>query len=445
MSKNIAFLLQRHFCDYCRQTLSGAWNGASITYFCYENLKELQQIFLDNKSRYDAFFVSGDIPMAALWEVDTPPYAIKNRIVNYLTNTYRALLSLTFEGKRYDPARIGIDCIEEGVSLTEVLEEDCLPELAEEYYQQFLGMTAEELDRQEELLVANYRRRCREGKLDLVITFFNSVVQGLAGESVECYYSYPSFNSMVRSLEAYIKEIQMKRLQQNQSAVIRVSPRYDLRRQQLAPNRGLELLTLKSSLLEYCRSRRIEPVLKDDLTDIELYLTVEQLGNITGQFTCFDLPAVLEEKAGFQGFVSLGSGEDLIKARDHAIKAQEYRASLEQEGCIYIDESGGILSLPDEKSAGRPAEDVPSCAVEAAANRCHLSAETIYRVISAMQTEQTDLLTSNELIRHGNFSLRVANRVLAALVSAGYAQIAGQRRVGNKGRPLNLYRISFGF
>lgn len=98
-----------------------------------------------------------------------------------------------------------------------------------------------------------------------------------------------------------------------------------------------------------------------------------------------------------------------------------------------------------KKVPGGPAEDVPSCAVEAAANRCHLSAETIYRVISAMQTEQTDLLTSNELIRHGNFSLRVANRVLAALVSAGYAQIAGQRRVGNKGRPLNLYRISFGF
>ena len=58
-----------------------------------------------------------------------------------------------------------------------------------------------------------------------------------------------------------------------------------------------------------------------------------------------------------------------------------------------------------------------------------------------MKTERTNLLTSEALIRNEGFSLRVANRVLSALTANGYAEIVGQRRIGNKGRPQNLHRI----
>lgn len=445
MDKEIAFLLQEHFLNYCKNMLGDTWQGHRITYFCYETLPELQQVFLAQKGHYDAFLVSGVIPLAALWEVDTPPYAVKDRIGHYLINTYRILLGLLFQRGSYDPARIGIDFVGEDVPLVQVLEEDRLPELVEEHNRHFLGMTVAELDEQERMLVADYQRRCRAGKLDVVITYYNSVVQGLAGEDVECYYSYPSRNSMIQALEQCVKQIRTETLRRNQSAVIRISPRYDLRARQLAANQGLELLSLKQALLEYCRQRQIDPVLKDDLSDVELYLTLEQLETITQQFTLCDLGPWLDQQVGFQGLVSLGSGPDLASARSHAMQAQDYRAHLEQDTCVYIDESEAIRSLPLTPRSSLPESGVSASQVEEAANRCHLSAETIYRVISAMQAERTDQLTSEELIRHQGFSLRVANRVLKALVTGGYAQIAGQRRVGNKGRPQNLYRISLEF
>ena len=445
MHKEIAFLLQEHFLNYCNHLLGDSWQGHHITYFRYETLSELQQIFLAQKSRFDAFLVSGVIPLAALWEVDTPPYAVKDRIGHYLINTYRILLGLLFQRGSYDPARIGIDFVGEDVSLVQVLEEDRLPELVEEHNRHFWGMTVPELEEQERMLVADYQRRCQAGRLDVVITYYNSVVQGLAGEAVECYYSYPSRNSIRQALEQCIRQIQTETLRSNQSAVIRVSPRYDLRARQLASNHGLELLSLKQALLEYCHQRQIDPVLKHDLTDVELYLTLEQLGAVTQQFTLCDLAHFLGEQMGFQGLVSLGSGPDLASARSHAMQAQDYRARLEQDTCIYIDESGAICSLPMAPRPGRPETGVSSDQVEEAANRCHLSAETVYRVISVMQAERTDLLTSEELIRDQGFSLRVANRVLKALVTGGYAQISGQRRVGNKGRPQNLYRILLEF
>ncbi len=441
MQKKIAFLLQEHFYHYCQRTIGDTWEGHQLTYFCYTTLKEMQQLFLENKPYYDAFFVSGPLPLAALWEVDTPPYAIKDRIVSYLANTYRILLALLLKRQSYAPSRIGIDFLDENMPLIQVLEDDRLPELIEEHDRHFMGMTTEELDQQEVLLVADYRRRCREGKLDVVITNYNSVVQGLAGEAVECYYSYPSRNAIAQSLDQCVKKIQTETLRRNQSAVIRISPKYDLLFRQFTPNHGLELLSLKSSLVEYCRRHQIEPVLKDDLADVELYLTVEQLGNLTKQFTCCDLPLLLGEEVGFQGYVSLGSGEDLSAARSHAMQAQDYRTRLEQEVCIYLDEQETIHSLPISAGAAPAKTGISADHVSQVANRCHLSAETVYRVISAMKTERTDILTSEALIRNEGFSLRVANRVLSALTANGYAEIVGQRRIGNKGRPQNLHRI----
>ena len=73
MHKEIAFLLQEHFLNYCKDILGDSWQGHHITYFQYETLSELQQVFLAQKSRFDAFLVSGVIPLAALREVDTPP------------------------------------------------------------------------------------------------------------------------------------------------------------------------------------------------------------------------------------------------------------------------------------------------------------------------------------------------------------------------------------
>ena len=58
-----------------------------------------------------------------------------------------------------------------------------------------------------------------------------------------------------------------------------------------------------------------------------------------------------------------------------------------------------------------------------------------------MQTEQSDEFTAADLVRVQEFSLRIATRVLTALADAGYAEKIGQKRVGNKGRPQNLYRL----
>ena len=445
MNQKIALLLQEHFVRYCRKELGSEWKDCSLTYFTYETLVELQDIFLENKEKFDGFITSGIVPLNALREIDAPPYAIKGYFGGYLENTYRILLEQVLKRGKTNPSRIGIDYLDDGAVLESVLEQDRLPELVSEFEKSVMGLSEKELEAAENRMVEKYLRQCRAGELDFVVTYFHSVVEALEKEGVECYYSYPSKKALIQTLELCMKNARLEKIRRSSSAVIRVSPDAALEKKKRNYNQELELLALKGSLLEYCRMYRAEPVMKDDFTDVELYLNTEQVGRMTRQFTCFDLPAYLEEKAGFCGFIGIGSGEDLGKARLHAMSARDYGMRLNRETCIYIDEKEEVHSLPPAGSREQPGQGIPASYVERIANESHLSSETIYRVIAAMQTEQSVEFTATDLVRVQDFSLRIATRVLTALAEAGYAEKIGQKRIGNKGRPQNLYRIGLEF
>lgn len=439
MRERIAFLLQNHFVDYCRCALGEEWSGCELTYLSYDGLDHLQQLFLENKPRYDGFLVSGALPLSALRQVDTPPYAVKGICGGYPENLYRILLSRVLQRGWTDGSRIGIDYLKDGRLLGEVLRDDRLPELVSAFNQRIAEMTREQLADFEAQLVENYLRRSRAGELDIVVTYFYSVAKALEPEPVECWYAYPSRGSLIQTLELCVKNIRLNQLRRNLSAVIRVSPEREWWTGQSDWEVGC--LALKQSLLAYCRTHQADPIFKDDLADVEVYLNTEQLGKMTEQFTCCGLPEYLREKTGFRGSVSIGAGEDLAHARAHAMEAQSYRSSLEQKVCIYIDTAGTVHTLPQRRLSNTRSVGIPAEQVEAAANRCHLSSETVYRVLSALETGHAGQLTSQDLVRTQGFSLRVATRVLKALADGGCAEITGQKRVGNKGRPQNLYQI----
>lgn len=437
----IALLLQEHFIKYCKSKIDEEWSNNQITYFQYEDLVQLQSLFLENKASFDAFIVSGMLPLCSLRAVDQPPYAIKDCFGGYVENTYRILLKCMLKRQSITPARIGLDYLDDGAQLPDVLEHDLLPSLVTHLEQQMLEMAPEHLMQFEQNLVEKYQRQCRSGKLDIIVTYFYSVVSALKNENVECYYSYPGKNSLVQTLRSCAKSAHLTKLQKNASAVIRVSPHQNCWGDRFSSSREMGILALKQSLLEYCRQHWVDPILKDDLTDIEIYLNAEQLKQMTAQFTYFDLVNYLEQKTSFHGLVSLGTGADLADARMHAMQARDYGQRLEEPVCVYMDEEGLIHSLPGLPPEVRLENGVSADYVELVANQCHLSAETIYRIISVMRTERSDHITSEALIRVQGFSLRLATRTLKALEEGGYAEKIGQNRVGNKGRPQNVYHV----
>lgn len=63
-------------------------------------------------------------------------------------------------------------------------------------------------------------------------------------------------------------------------------------------------------------------------------------------------------------------------------------------------------------------------------------------VMNAMGTNE---ITSQDLVRGLEISLRNANKFLSNMQKHGYADVVGQKRDGNKGRPINLYRLKLDY
>ena len=440
MAEKIALLLKPHFIEYCQPLLDTKWNGCELTYHSYETIQEMQSLFLEHKDQYDAFLTSGSLALNALKAVDQAPYALKYHFGSYLENTYRLLLAHALERKTITPEHIGIDYLNDSSNLQEMLNEDRLPKLLSDFEHSISGLSGEELDAFERQLVKRYLDQYHQGKLDFVVTNFYSVVEALEKEHVECYYSYPSQTSILQTLELCIKDIALNRMRGNITAVIRVSP--PLMENETSNHQELAMLALKGRIVEYCRTYHCEPILKDDLTDIEIYISKEKLQQMTNHFMGFDLPNYLAHEAGFKGTISIGVGENLSAAKLNAVQAKYYAARSNQQACVYIDENNAIHSMPFTQEHNTPSIGIPEECMTEVANLCHLSAETVYRVVSAMQKGNSDCISSFELIQEEGFSPCTATRALKAMEKAGYAKITGQKRIGNKGRPLNIFQVT---
>lgn len=443
MSERIALLLQHHFIEYCKREMGDGWQGYDVSYVEYDSLEELKQIFLRIKGEYDGFITSGALPLHVIRKVDVSPFAVTGYFGGYLENTYRILLEQLLKRASVDADRIGLDYLDGSMPLKEVLEKDQLPDLVTSFERELAGLSEEEFPQMEKKIVKKYQQQCADGGLDFVVTCFYSVVKALREEQIDCFYAYPSKKSLIETIGLCVKNIRLETIGRSMAAVIRISPDTSLRKTKNGSGQELEMLNLKSALLEYCKEDFIEPVLKDDFGDVELYLNTEQVQRLTGQYRYFNLPLWLKKHIQFQGLVSIGAGEDLNRARFRAIQARDYELRMGgSEVSIFIDEQETVHSLPVQENEKRGEIGVPAAYVERVANETHLSSETVYRVIAALQTEGGREVTAFDLVRTQGFSLRIATRVLTALMNGGYAERIGQKRIGNKGRPQNLYRLN---
>ena len=79
--------------------------------------------------------------------------------------------------------------------------------------------------------------------------------------------------------------------------------------------------------------------------------------------------------------------------------------------------------------------------MEKVASRCRLSSENVLKILEFSRSSGNEELTSEILTNRLGVSLRTANKILSHLEEGGAAQIVGQKRLGMKGRPVNIYRI----
>lgn len=441
----IALLLKKHYYSHIDETLKANLEDVDLQLFSYNTLYELNETFRKIKKDFDGFLVSGLIPMQSLI---VSGEADKDTLIEIcsidIENTYRILLQQLVTSKDLQLSRIGMDFLRDEHTLEDLIRTEQFAQRVHIYEERWKTFTTlEELVEEEDAIIEMYVRLYKNEKIDLIITYFYSVVENLKEYGIDCYYVYPSNDMLIRLIENLKKSISLRTFHNNLSAVIHI----DTEEMHKLDNAAYERyqLELNRIVMEFNQQNFNKMILKKNYNDVELYTDYMVLKKITSDFEECHLWKRLNQDLGFTGSVGYGVGKGLYQARINAMDACHYgrNGGPGSGGSFLIDEKEILTVLDIDKCGG--AFKVSEDYVNEVSNKVKLSPETIVRIIGIMDTLKTDEISSQELVSHLNISLRSANKFLSVLEGRGYAEIIRQKRNGNKGRPINVYKLLLDF
>ena len=440
MEYKIAMLLKPHMCAYCENNFGDEFGGIPLTYFPYSTLDEMGGIFTQIKARFDGVVTSGLIPhnlVLSLLHQDEISAAYFGFDIE---NTYRIILEQSVCRKDFNLSRIGVDFIPAEEDVARVIAENRLPSLVSKFEKWLLSIPPKRLAEEEAGIAQRYLERYRRGEIDFIVTYFHSTTLEMARHGIDCFYLYPNSNEIQHTFDGLIKSIRLRR------AALPAIVRIDLRPGQDTGDstaEELRMATLKKTVLELLAGDWNDIVMKSDHRSLELCTDSHVLSRLTDGFSRCFFSAPLYERMGFRGTLGYGISSNLYHARLGAVDASSYashfRDAKPHSYLIGMDEK--LVHLPFGHAAEHSAQIASPEWVRGVAEQVHLSPETIMRILSVLQEEKTDRISSTELIGRLGVSLRTANRFLANLHSNGMAELVGYRHAAGKGRPIAVYRI----
>lgn len=446
MEYKIALILKEHFRDKVNSYLKNKPEDVTLDFYPYTTVREIQEIFLSIRDQYDGFYVSGLIPLQAIRILgDVGRDACIGYSAVNVENVYRALLRHIFEAGREFPdlSRIGIDFLTEDDTLEQLIRTDRFAQAAYTYEQYWGSLESVERIEEEELRVQEfYVKQCRENKLDLIITYYYSVLERVREFGVECHYVYRGEWAFWNQIEELKKSIYIKKADQHRNAVIHI----DTEKARELYKDTYEIFRLElTRLITRFNQQNLNPaIFKASHDALELYMDYKTMEGLTDGFKSCPLLPFLQKEINFPGSIGYGIGNNIYQARLNAVNAARYgnNRTGSSSSSYLLDPEETLISLSARTTpSSGPAFSVSADTVSHIANRVKLSTGTIIRIAEVLNADNTSRITSQDLIDRLGISLRSANKFLSCLEKGGYASVCGQKREKGKGRPVNIYEI----
>lgn len=433
MEYKVALLLKEHYKQQLQKWYQEIPSNVHVEFVPYEDFKELEERFSILQEQMDGIYVSGIMPYQALRILRKQSEAVSLAYSPIdMENTYQILLQKIVTSKVLSLSRVGMDFLRGNADLEELIATGKFAEAVHQYEEKWEKMTSvSEIEREEKNINQYYIEECKKNKFDVIITYFYSVVETLKEYDVECFYVYPSVQAFSQILDGLKKNISLRLMKNKMPVVVHIE-------NEGGESSGKEI---KASMEIFNQSHFNQMIEKEGYQDLEYISDYDFLWKLTNGFAYCPIGDWLRSKTEFKGTIGYGIGNNLYQARLNAIDASRYGRNIHKKdlSSILIDEKEGIYVLKtntDEKQIISSESYISEIA-----DKVKLSSETILKIVGVMQALKTEEITSQELMDAFQISLRTANKFLSNLEKSGYAEIVGKKRNGNKGRPINIYRI----
>lgn len=407
------------------------------TYGRFEDIPELYRSMPDTVS---GVITTGSFPTLIIERSFPETRRVIRTINNDDADLYKLLLMLTQTHPGLSLDRIYLDPVAPmGMTLHDYIMEDLETSFTERIAAYLAGKDLASIIEMEKLYCDTHCKLWNEGRIDISITRFSSIMYTLKAAGIPCYFAYPSLAYMGRICHETMQAVQLQQLSDNQIAVLMITaaksadPVEQCRRQDLLH----KTLVRFSSLTPYDLMPRITP------HGVELLTNRRALTALTSDFRDCRLQADVKARLGFAINVGYGLGTNIYQARLNAVDANREAALYPAGASCLVNENGDLIGPLHSDAAMVVPRDV-SPELRAIAQRSGLANHTVQRIAVAVSTAEEGRVTARSLAEKLSITTRSANRFLSALHEAGLAQIDEVMRSSKRGRPERVYSIKSG-
>lgn len=403
--------------------------------FVYHRFQDIRAIHAELSGEYEGILTSGSFPAHMIrlyFPEETRPIGYFNTDASAM---YRLFLQLLEKRRDLDFNRVYADILEVfGVRTIDFVEgRASMPDISVLSDEEFSLERMEALEKEQ---YETHLRLWKEGKTDLSISRYSSIVPALQAEGVEIYFPYPSVRYVEEVCDALLLEIERRQLLNRQPgiAILRIGP--ERPGKEAEPKLDYAYFNLENAVIEYLGGNVINYSIQRQYYGLEIVTLREEIWAFTDGFQEDLLRLFLRERLKTDEICTgYGIGKSIAQARMNALDACAEAYAKGKSGYL-ITENGDLIGpLGDAKKL----LIIPSKPERQEMNSA-LSPITVQKIRTAFEAAGGELAARELALRLG-ITKRSANRFLAVLSKEGNAVGVRKSKTTTKGRPEMIYRL----
>lgn len=434
MKRKIAVIATDFLKTFICEMLDELDMGFEYEIFTYKKFDDIKEVYLKITDDFDGILTSGSFPahMIRLY------YKNEQRPVNFFntddTAMYRLLLSLLQHDRNLDFKRVYADIVELfGGDLTAFVEgKEALPDISTLSETEF---SPERMERLEEEQFEKHLKLWKEGKTDLSITRFSSIVSRLEEAGVKVYFPYPG-EKYVRDVCTYLLEqIEQQELKARQPGIVIIRLFAGTGQDTLLGELDSRYIRLENDMMEYLGNSMMDYSMRKYHYGLEIVASRKQLSEWTEDETRDKIGAYIKSRRPSWSYgIGYGIGNGLAQTRLNALNAC-HEAEIQRNTSYLIDEHEQMIGpLGESEEMLLRVENASQSNIQSS-----LSPITVAKTFAAFEASGQKEITAQELSFRLGVTKRSANRILSTLEQEGWVQVAYKKRSTSRGRPESVF------
>ena len=421
----LGIITTKFYEDYFQKRCIRFGSNCMFKIFTTDDLREVRDIYLMNKSSLDGFIVSSKFIYDSIGEECIDPSVPVQVVSEDEALLYRGLFRLLIDQPEVNLSRVYID-------FADVID-------SFEEFKQYISNAGKPVDRDDiflatEMMLENHINLWKEGKTDLSVTAFSHFIPALEENGVKYVLISSKFQNVEKVFSDIINQITIIKLKERRTVVANISLEDDCDDTSLA--------VLRSSTKGFLREFGIQCAVQILDGSVSFYTTNESFMRITSDLQNCSLLYYISEHIEKEVKIGWGSGYDYAQAANNAIKANRQARAFAGSCSFYIDEDQHVVG-PLQSAEAVSFNEQGNPQIIALANTIGMNNINLQKIIYFLEMRRTNKVSSLDIASCLGVTRKGANRILNRIEDRGYAVTVFEKRDSGKGRPQKYYELTF--